>query len=60
MTSPTPRKTVVTDAQVERAAAASWDRHANIKWSAIPEEWKPFYRDCARAALEAVYAGATP
>lgn len=42
--------------QVEAAAKAAWDLHASIKWDAIPEEWKPFYRDNARVALLAAAA----
>lgn len=44
---------VIMPGQVEAAAAAAWNLHANRDWSAIPESWKPFYRECARAALDA-------
>lgn len=38
---------------IERAAEAAWNLKANRPWAEIPEEWKPFYRDQMRAALEA-------
>lgn len=44
----------ITDDMVELAAAAGWNLHANMKWDQIPEHWKPFYRENARASLEAV------
>lgn len=44
---------IATPAEIERAAEAMWNSTAGRKWAEIPEEWKPFYRGWAKAALEA-------
>lgn len=46
--------TPINDELIEHMAAAAWDRHASRKWSEIPEEWKLFYREAMRAAVEAM------
>jgi hypothetical protein len=42
------------DPLVEAACAAHWNHLATRPWDAIPEDWKAPYRECMRAALEAI------
>lgn len=37
---------------IETVAKNCWDLKASIKWDSIPNEWKPFYLEQAKVAVE--------
>ncbi len=39
---------------IEAMAKAAWEFKSTMPWHQIPENWKPYYRECQRVALIAL------